>query len=164
MIAVVLSLGTNLGDRLATLRQAAVLLQNEAFIGKMLESSVYETEPVGFSEQPPFLNIAIVGKILLAPEKLLDLCKDIERRLGRHKRPRWHEREIDVDILLYGDIVIANNELELPHARMLERRFALEPAAEIAPDFIHPVANKTLSELAALCPDKSKVRPICNLF
>lgn len=164
MTATVLSLGANLGDRLVVLRRAAIMLRSMAFTSEMQASSVYETEPVGFREQPPFFNIAIAGKTLLASQELLDVCKNIEQKLGRHERPRWREREIDIDILLYGDIVIARGELELPHPCMLERRFALVPAAEIAPDFIHPVANKTLSELAALCPDKSEVRPICNLF
>lgn len=164
MVVTVLSLGANLGDRLTALRRAVNLLRSEAFVGEIQISPIYETEPVGFREQPPFFNIVVAGSTLLTPQELLGVCKDIEQRLGRRERLRWREREIDIDVLLYGDIILTNGELELPHPCMLERGFVLVPAAEIVPDFLHPVANKTLRELALLCPDKSEVRRIYDVL
>lgn len=162
--AVLLSLGANLGDRQATLERAATLLRDEALGGEIRCSAVYETDPVGYREQPPFLNIAAAGETCLPPEELHAVCRGIERRLGRRERPRWHEREIDIDILLYGGAVLANETLEIPHPRMTERRFVLEPAAEIAPEMPHPLAGKTLRELAAECADTSQVRRASVLF
>lgn len=159
---VVLSLGANLGDRRTTLQHAVNVLRIEAFGGEIHCSSVYETEPVGYREQPAFYNIACAGETFLTPSELFAVCRSIERRLGRRERPRWHEREIDIDILLYDNIIFADELLQIPHPRMLERAFVLIPAAEIVPEMQHPVTGTTLRELASNCGDKAEVKLITN--
>lgn len=157
-----LSLGANLGNRFATLQNAVRLLSAEVFSGNVRCSSVYETEPVGYREQPAFYNIAAAGETALTPAELFAVCRSIERRLGRRERPRWHEREIDIDILLYGDRIIADTTLEIPHPRMTERAFVLIPAAEIALEMRHPSMGVTIKELAEDCRDKAEVKKVAD--
>ncbi len=154
---VLLSLGANLGDRLAALQSAVELLQTKAGLRRVVCSPVYETEPVGFKDQPPFLNIAVGGLTSHSAAQFHTMSKHIEQEIGRQSRKQWHEREIDIDILLFGREVIVLDKLQLPHPRMEERRFVLVPSADIAPATIHPLLDKTISVLLEECTDTADV-------
>jgi 2-amino-4-hydroxy-6-hydroxymethyldihydropteridine diphosphokinase len=141
-------LGSNLGDRQSYLDRAIQALQNHPDVEVTQISSYYETEPVGGpSGQPDFLNAVIELGTPLAPEELLQVLQGIEQDLGRVRRERHGPRTIDLDLLLYGNIVQDTPELTIPHPRMHERGFVLEPFAEIAPDAVHPRLGKTIGEL-----------------
>ena len=136
-------LGSNLGDRDATIRRAADL------VGALRLSPIYETEPWGHLDQPLFLNAAAEVETALAPRSFLDHLLDVERRLGRERiGPRWGPRTIDLDLLLWGNERISEPGLEVPHPRLLERVFALEPLAALVPDREIP-GNGTVSEALA---------------
>jgi len=131
-----LSLGSNLGDRLGRLREAIARLRELDGTSVERVSSVYESEPVGVTEQPRFLNLALQIKTTLEPLELLRAAKRIERELGRRPGPRWGPRPIDIDLLLYGDEAVETPELTLPHPEMMKRAFVLVPLGEIAPDLV----------------------------
>jgi 2-amino-4-hydroxy-6-hydroxymethyldihydropteridine diphosphokinase len=120
-------------------------------------SSVYETEPVGFLNQPCFLNIAVAVETRLPPSELLARCQDIEELHGRVRSFPGAPRVLDLDILLYDDLIIDGPSLQIPHPRMTQRRFVLEPLAQIAPEAIHPVLKQTILSLLASCRDGSRV-------
>ena len=143
-LTVYLSLGSNLGNREENLERALELLAQRLRMGKV--SSMYETEPVGNTSQPRFLNITCQALTRLAPEGLLALAKGIEAKMGRHGRS-GDPRSIDIDILLYGDRVVETPELVIPPPKMTERAFVLVPLAEIAPDVVHPGSKKKVKEL-----------------
>ena len=143
-VTVYLSLGSNLGNRQANLDMALKMLSERMRMGKV--SSIYDTEPMGNTNQPRFLNLACEVFTHLSPEGLLALTKGIERRMGRYSRS-GEPRTIDIDIALYGDQVIDTRDLVVPHPKMAERSFVLIPIAEIAPDLVHPVLKKTIREL-----------------
>jgi 2-amino-4-hydroxy-6-hydroxymethyldihydropteridine diphosphokinase len=145
MSTVYLGLGTNVGDRKQNLTQALELLSVHVSIEKL--SSVYETEPVGLKEQPFFLNAVCRISTDIRPAPLLRLAKKIEAGLGRKPGPPNAPRPLDIDILLYGKQVISTQDLTVPHPRLVERAFVLVPLAEIAPDLIHPVSNKTVMQM-----------------
>lgn len=147
MTAVYLGLGTNLGNRRVNLKRALELLAEKVKVVKV--SSVYETEPVGFLSQPRFLNAVCEVDTDLAPPELLHFVRGIEMKLGRRQSFRNAPREIDIDILLYGDIVMDTPELSVPHPRMTERAFVLVPLAEIAPEAFHPVLHRRVVDLLA---------------
>lgn len=141
-----LNLGSNIGKRELYLEKALELLnQNEVSITK--RSSIYETEPIGSKTKNWFLNLCVQAKTSLEPLKLLALCKNIEKKVGRKKRDKWDQREIDIDILFYGDKIITEKSLMLPHSQIIYRNFVLIPLKEIAPDLIHPIQKKTVTEL-----------------
>lgn len=156
---VLLALGANLGDRASTLRRAVDLLGARA-LTDVRASAIYATEPVGYTNQPDFLNMAVAGATALDAMSLSDVCRSIERELGRTPRAKWHEREIDIDVLLYGAEVIETPALQIPHPRMHERRFVLRPAADVAPTMYHPTLGATVTELLDLCQDTSRVDPL----
>jgi 2-amino-4-hydroxy-6-hydroxymethyldihydropteridine diphosphokinase len=144
LITVYLSLGSNMGDRGANLDKALNLLSQRMQMGKL--SSVYDTEPVGNTNQPRFLNMACQAFTRLSPEGLLSLIKGIESKMGRHSKS-GEPRTMDIDILLYGEEVVEAPELVIPHPKMMKRAFVLVPLAEIAPGLVHPVSGKTIKEL-----------------
>jgi 2-amino-4-hydroxy-6-hydroxymethyldihydropteridine diphosphokinase len=144
LTTVYLGLGSNLGNRQENLDQALKLLSQRMQMGKI--SSIYDTEPLGNTNQPRFLNLVCEVRTRLTPEGLLTMVKGLERMMGRHSRT-GEPRVIDVDILLYGDSVIQTKDLEIPHPKMAERQFVLVPLAEIAPDAVHPVTKKTIKEM-----------------
>ncbi len=134
MSRVYLSLGSNLGDREANIERALHLLSKK--ISHINRSSFYETEPVGYKDQPWFLNVAAVGETTLSPISLLVFTQSIERKMKRVKTIQNGPRNIDVDILLYDDEILHTPELIIPHPRMLDRAFVLAPLCELAPDLI----------------------------
>lgn len=153
---VYLSLGSNVGDRVANLRAAIAALES---VGKVTAvSSFYETEPVEYTQQPWFVNCVVALETEKMPKQLLSGVLKIEREMGRKRNPSQVKgpRPIDIDILLFGRSVIDSAVLTIPHPAMHERRFVLQPLAEIAPDEVHPVLKKKISELSdALLPGQA---------
>ncbi|HLZ63478.1 MAG TPA: 2-amino-4-hydroxy-6-hydroxymethyldihydropteridine diphosphokinase [Ktedonosporobacter sp.] len=143
---VYLALGSNLGNRHEHLLTA--LEQLRAIVALQAISSIYETEPVGYLDQPHFLNLVCAGKTRLSPQELLQASKGIEATLGRQPSFRNAPRPIDIDILLYDDVQIQQANLVVPHPRMKERAFVLVPLAEIAPEYVIPGSEQTVQELA----------------
>jgi 2-amino-4-hydroxy-6-hydroxymethyldihydropteridine diphosphokinase len=159
--AAYLGLGSNLGDRAANLLRALKALR-DAGLNLIALSSIYETEPVDYPDQPDFLNMAVaVSAPLIEQTSLLKLCLDVETRMGRERRIPKGARVIDIDLLLFGDAVIDGVRdgvaLTLPHPRLHLRRFALAPLAEIAPDLRHPISGKTIKRLLDDLDDSSSV-------
>jgi 2-amino-4-hydroxy-6-hydroxymethyldihydropteridine diphosphokinase len=154
---VLLGFGSNLGERRERIEAALSMLLAEGALTMPECSALYETEPVGYTDQPAFLNAVVKGLSTLSARDLLVRCKLVEKKLGRIGRQAWHEREIDIDVLFFGVERISLDSIRIPHPRLHERRFVLVPAAEIAPDFVHPLLNMPVSALLARCPDSSDV-------
>ena len=151
-----LLLGANLGDRVATLRRAADLISER--IGLVSQASGwYETAPWGIADQPAFLNQVLTVETTLGPEAMLAQTQGIEQELGRVRVEKWGARIIDIDILYYDQLILQTELLTIPHPYLHQRRFTLVPLAEIAPDFTHPVLQKTTLELLAECEDEGEV-------
>jgi 2-amino-4-hydroxy-6-hydroxymethyldihydropteridine diphosphokinase len=141
-------LGANLGSREETLRRAVALVGEADGVDVLQVSQLRETEPVGVVDQPPFLNGAIQVETTRNPRELLDLLLEIERSLGRVRDERWGPRTVDLDLLVYGDEVVDEPGLRVPHPHLHERRFALEPLSDIDPELEIPACGR-LSELIA---------------
>jgi 2-amino-4-hydroxy-6-hydroxymethyldihydropteridine diphosphokinase len=145
-----LGLGSNLGDRERNLRQALESLSSAGDIEIVRASSLYETAPVGYTGQPDFLNLVAEVKTTLGPHALLRRCLQVENGMGRVREERWGPRVIDVDVLLYGDTVMDEEELALPHPEMLKRAFVLVPLLEIAPELQMPDGRRAADSLETL--------------
>jgi len=145
MANVYLGLGSNKGDRLGNMRSALKLLAPYMEIAKV--SRVYESLPMYKEDQDLFLNIALNGRTQLAPKELFDRVKEVEKAVGRTEAERNGPREIDIDILLYDDLVHQSEELEIPHPRIQERLFVMVPLEEIAPAATHPIHDKLIVEM-----------------
>ncbi|HUY14764.1 MAG TPA: 2-amino-4-hydroxy-6-hydroxymethyldihydropteridine diphosphokinase [Terriglobia bacterium] len=156
MKRIYLSLGSNRGDRAGTIRNALELLHDSG-LEVVRVSSFYRTQPVDFTPQPWFVNCVAELQTGLLPLKLLHACKAVERALGRRPGVAKGPRVIDIDILLYEDIVIRSAELTVPHPRMGGRRFVLVPLKELAPDLRHPVTGQTVVEMLHDSQDHSQV-------
>jgi 2-amino-4-hydroxy-6-hydroxymethyldihydropteridine diphosphokinase len=155
---VYLSLGSNIGDRESHLRDAISRLENKGRIKSI--ASFYETEPVEFTDQARFLNCALALETEEAPEQLMESVLHIEQEMGRERQQNKGPRTIDIDILLFSDTIIDSPKLTIPHPAMHERRFVLQPLAEIAPEVRHPVLKKTIRELLGSLPAGQAVEKV----
>lgn len=164
-----LLLGTNIGDRERHLERALTLLSGECLLEELFRpplagveiqevSHVYETAAWGKLEQDDYLNQVVRVSTTLSPQHLLKFISAIETRMGRVRRKVWEPRIIDLDILFYGSEIIREEKLVVPHPHLQDRRFALTPLAEIAPDLMHPVLRKSVRELLRICMDPLSVR------
>ena len=149
-VAVFVALGSNQGDRRAQLQEAVRLLGGCMEVERL--SAVYETEPAYALDQPPYLNLVLSGRTQLEPQALLHCLKAIERHMGRGAGPRWGPRPIDLDILLFGEQQIRDADLQVPHPRLSERPFVLQPLAELASDLTPPGLAAPVRELAQAAP------------
>lgn len=154
-IEVFLGLGSNVGDRQGHIDQALTQLDTENQIRIDSISSIIKTSPIGWTDQAQFLNGVVKIETALSPFDLLKTIKRIEIQVGRKKRRRWGPREIDLDILIYGDLVLDHPQLTIPHPEMIHRRFVLEPFSEIQPDFVHPTQNRTIRQLLLQLPKEA---------
>ena len=154
-MTVYFSLGTNLGNKEQNLRMAVQHIEER--IGKVISlSAFYVTAPWGFDSDNSFLNAAVAVETDLEPLALLDITQDIEKQLGRTLKSAggvYQDRMIDIDLLLYGDLIYKDERLTLPHPLMQERSFVMNPLAEIAPDLIHPVLDITMVQILANLPE-----------
>lgn len=142
-----LGMGTNTGSRMENLLAAIDALSPEVQV--MRRSPIYQTPPWGYTDQPDFLNLVLEATTSLPPQPLLDHLKNVEARIGRTANFRWGPREIDIDILFYGQLVSEEEGLEVPHPRLHERAFVLVPLSDLTTDLIHPKMHKTVAELLA---------------
>lgn len=154
-----MSLGSNLGDRRENLARALSALEKGG-VKVLRSSSLYRTQPVGFTGQPWFYNQVVEAGTDREPADLLALIKKVERDRGRYPGPKNRPRPIDIDILLAGNRTVSTKNLEVPHPRMTDRKFVLVPLCEIAPGAVHPTSQKRISRLRDECPDKSVVQKI----
>ncbi|MFN8239375.1 MAG: 2-amino-4-hydroxy-6-hydroxymethyldihydropteridine diphosphokinase [Bacteroidales bacterium] len=159
MKKVYLGLGSNLGDRHQFLSEAVRQLGRRC--GDVVSvSPVYESEPVGFASDELFLNMVVAIETGLTASDLLAVILDIEKVLGRERKENeYTSRTIDIDLLLYGDDILNENRLVVPHPRMTERRFVLLPLSDIAPLLVHPLLGTDIKSLLERCPDKTLIRP-----
>jgi 2-amino-4-hydroxy-6-hydroxymethyldihydropteridine diphosphokinase len=153
-----LSLGSNVGDRENNLRDAIARLAGAGTI--VAASSFYETEPVEFTRQARFLNCIVALETTATPDQLMAALLAIEQQMGRRRSQKKGPRTIDIDIVLFGDRVVESPTLTIPHPAMHQRRFVLEPLAEIAPEAQHPVFKRTVRELLASLPAGQTVRKV----
>ncbi len=155
-----IGLGSNMGDKVANLKKSVEVLGQVPGNKVLAVSSFYETEPVGKVDQDWFINAAVKIETGLTPRELLDILLKIEKELGRVRDARWGPRIIDLDILLYDDLVMDEEGLVIPHPYLHERRFVLVPLAEIAPGLIHPRLKKSMSELLMGLHDSKKIEKV----
>ncbi len=152
-----LGLGSNVGDRADYLRQALTAIGGLEKSRIQVMSSIYETEPWGKKDQAHFLNQVVEVETQLDPHELLRTCKKIEKKCDRRHGMAWGPRTMDIDLLCYGDQIIQDDTLQIPHPRLMERRFALIPLDEIAPNLSIPGSGMTVREALEACPDTGSV-------
>lgn len=158
---VFIGLGSNSGDREAFLKFAVSLISSE--VGAILKAShCYETAAWGMEDQPAFLNQVLFVKTPLKPDKLLFQLLQIEKKAGRIREVHWGPRTLDLDILLFDDLILDNQDLVIPHPQLANRNFVLVPLHEIAPEWIHPVSRKSMVELLRECEDSLAVKMWIN--
>lgn len=143
-----IALGSNIGESQAILEGALKTLEQTPGITIKAKSSWYKTAPVGGPSQPDYLNGAAILQVQLSPQQLLKTLLEIEQEFGRVRQERWGPRTLDLDVLLFDDLILETPDLQIPHPRMTERAFVLVPLAEIAPDWIEPVTGEPISQLA----------------
>jgi 2-amino-4-hydroxy-6-hydroxymethyldihydropteridine diphosphokinase len=160
--SVYIGLGSNLGDRLENLREAARRIDSLAGTTVTASSPVYESEPWGYLDQPHFLNAVLELSTSSDPIALFHSLKEIERGMGRLPAERNHPRLIDLDILLFGDRILDTDILTIPHPRMRQRGFVLRPLCDIAPALVHPVLHQDLTALLHACEDTGVLRVIAD--
>ncbi len=160
MVRAFIGLGANLGRREDSLTRAVTALAATPGVIVCRCSQVYETEPVGVADQPWFLNAVVEIETDLSPHELLRACKQIERALGRRCGPRYGPREIDLDILLYDELILDEPDLQIPHPQLHRRRFVLVPLAELAPQAVHPLLHRTVAQLLQSLDDPKEVKPL----
>ena len=158
-----LGLGSNIGERIVYIEKVISELENSDNINILKKSGIYETEPWGNIKQDDYLNAVLEIETELGPMELLVELKSLEKKIGRTGNSKWSEREIDIDILFYEDFIIKNENLNIPHSFIEERKFVLVPLAEIAPDFIHPVLKKSAAEMLSSSEDKLGVKLYGNV-
>ncbi len=153
MEKVFLGIGSNVGEKIPYIKKAVTLLSK--ILTDMEKAPLYISKAVGFEDQPDFINTVISGYTDIEPYELFKKVKDIEKKVGRIKRFRWGPREIDIDILFYGNLLIEKDDLIIPHPRIHERDFVLKPLSDLDPNFVHPVFKKTVKELLLNLKEKS---------
>lgn len=153
-----LGLGSNLGDRFRNLSEAVRRLNETGEVEVREISPVYETEPDGDPGQPEYLNAALRVETALDARKLLKACLGVEKAMGRVREEHWGPRNIDIDLLVYGDVVLSTKDLSVPHPLLHEREFVLRPLADIAPELVHPVIFDTVSQLLGDVEKRGAVR------
>ncbi len=161
MEKVVLIVGGNLGNRFALIEEATFLL-SKIFGNPLVFSCIYETEAWGGMSSGNYLNQILIYETNEKPEFILKSILSIENQLGRQRKVKWGDRNMDIDILYYGSKLINKEDLIIPHPFIQERRFVLVPLNDVLPDFVHPILFKPHSELLDLCKDQSKVSVYCN--
>lgn len=154
-VSAYISIGSNIGDRFLNCQRAIDMLRT--FVAVTAESSWYCTEPVGYLAQPEFVNAVLEISTDVTPQELLNHCRTIESMLGRERLIHWGPRTIDIDILMFGNVILATPDLEIPHPRMTERGFVLIPLCEIAPNLIHPQSQKSIARHVKELPGHCKV-------
>lgn len=157
---VLLSAGSNAGDSLNHLNSAVALLNATGLVNVLSSSSVYKTDPWGKTDQESFYNIALLAECRVDVGELMRIILNTEEKLGRVRAEKWGPRIIDIDIILFGDVVVNTEHVIVPHPHFRDRLFVLKPAAEIAPDLLDPVTGRTIKELLDLCPDTGGVELI----
>lgn len=160
MSTVYIGLGSNVGDRVDYLKRAIDLLDKHPLISVRKVSAFYETEPLEYPDQEWFVNAVVEVSTEMPPMALLDALQGIEKQLQRQRTMRWGPRTIDLDVLLYGDELIAEPRLQVPHIRMHDRAFVLVPMADIAPEVMHPVIGISIRELLDGLPKMTEVHPL----
>lgn len=161
-VIVYIALGANLGDRASTLRSACAMLDAEPDVTVTRQSSVHETEPVGPPDQRPYLNAVVEARTTLSARALMETCLRIEAAHGRDRRAgeRWGPRTLDLDVLFFGDQIINEPNLHIPHPRLHERLFVLEPLAELAAGLRHPIRGESIECLLEQQRQRSRIAGI----
>ena len=160
-----LGIGANLGDRLEALRDARAALQKEPAVTVVASAPLYETAAVGGPEgQPPYLNSVLKIATVYSPERLLELCHQVEKEFGRQRHERWGPRTLDIDLLFFGAQIRMDIDLVLPHPRLHEREFVLAPLVDLAPDLIHPVVFLSVEELLLRLDSPQGVQRVAELW